>query len=136
MLASELFLRWLLAFGLTQLIEVPIYLRGLPPGASGRRIGVAFGASALTHPFVAFVIPWLWSKVLTPVVFIPGHTKLDAGFLLNAALFAMTAEGFAIAAEALYMSRFCAKRPLRLALTANLASSIVGALLTWQTGWP
>jgi hypothetical protein len=42
---------WLSAFVFTQLVEVPIYRRGL-----GVSVLVAFGASALTHPIVWFVI--------------------------------------------------------------------------------
>jgi hypothetical protein len=41
--------RWLIAFAFTQLIEVPLYLRGLRC-----RPWQAFGASAWTHPLVWF----------------------------------------------------------------------------------
>jgi hypothetical protein len=42
-----LFARWLRAFLLTQIIEVPIYRRGF-----GCSFWEAFGASAITHPLV------------------------------------------------------------------------------------
>ena len=42
---------WLVAFAFTQLVEVPVYSVGLRV-----RLLAAFGASALTHPIVWFVI--------------------------------------------------------------------------------
>jgi hypothetical protein len=50
------FLRWLRAFALTQMIEVPIYRR-----AFGCGFWEAFGASAITHPLVFwFASSGLW----------------------------------------------------------------------------
>jgi hypothetical protein len=46
----ELALRWLVAFAVTQAVECPLYVRVFRV-----RLGVAFGASAITHPFVCFV---------------------------------------------------------------------------------
>lgn len=45
---------WLRAFLFTQIVEVPIYRRGLPTSW-----GAAFGASTITHPFVWFFFPWI-----------------------------------------------------------------------------
>jgi hypothetical protein len=47
---------WLLAFALTQAIEVPLYAVFLKlPWRL--RCAAAFGASALTHPYVWFILP-------------------------------------------------------------------------------
>ncbi len=66
---SALWSAWLWAFAVTQVVEVPIHMRGL--GEVGERAGggrrfrwahrlwLAFAASALTHPFVYFGFPWL-----------------------------------------------------------------------------
>jgi hypothetical protein len=52
---------WAVAFGLTQLVEVPVVTRvtrGLPAPA-WRRAALAFAATLATHPIVWFVIPEL-----------------------------------------------------------------------------
>lgn len=93
---------WLLAFTFTQLVEVPLYVRLL--GVAPLR---AFGASALTHPLVWFVL-------------VP---RLPFVYLANAAL----AELFAIGVEALYFARsFGPKRAVSASLVANLASVTLG----------
>jgi hypothetical protein len=61
---------WLIAFAFTQLVEVPIYSVGLRCN-----VLVAFGASAITHPIVWFVIcgPYwdagYWTKVVVAELF-------------------------------------------------------------------
>src|SRR5262249_35014609 len=57
-------LEWIYAFLFTQAVEVPIYVFALrggpetpPQRALAKRVLIAFGASALTHPIVWFVIP-------------------------------------------------------------------------------
>ena len=97
--------RWLAAFLLTQLVEVPIYgyaLRG--------RLLLAFAASAITHPIVWFVIQPLW----------PG--RYYQGVLL--------AETFAVAVEALYLRR-AAELPRAWAwsIGAN-AASVMASVIT------
>jgi hypothetical protein len=70
---------WLIAFLFTQMVEVPVYSRGLGVG-----LPCAFGASAVTHPILWFVIfpylplPYLWLVVV-------GETF---AFLVEAAYFA------------------------------------------------
>ena len=61
--SAEYFHAWLSAFAFTQALEVPIYVVGLgrdraggPPGWPAR-VGLAFLASAVTHPCVWYVIP-------------------------------------------------------------------------------
>ena len=48
---------WPVAFALTQAIELPFYAVGIERGSHARRLLVGFGASALTHPWVWFVLP-------------------------------------------------------------------------------
>jgi NADH:ubiquinone oxidoreductase subunit H len=54
--------RWLFAFVFTQVIEGPIWWRGLPAERPGpARILLALLPTTLTHPIVWFVIPSLLS---------------------------------------------------------------------------
>jgi hypothetical protein len=105
-------LSWLTAFLLTQLIEVPIYLRG--PGV---RPAVAFGASLLTHPL-------LWVAVAHPAA--PG-TYLQR---------LVAAELAAWLVEALYLHLWGARRALLWALLANGASLAFGLLSRAVFGVP
>lgn len=104
---------WGTAFLLTQAIEMPIY--GLGTRDSGLsvawRVAVGFGASALTHPIVWFVLRELLEARL--------------GFW---AYFAV-AETFAVVVEALYLRWFEVRRPWALSLVANGTSASVGLLL-------
>ncbi|MFO7561957.1 MAG: hypothetical protein R6X02_04895 [Enhygromyxa sp.] len=114
-------LAWLSAFGLTQAVELPIYLRALRedepvierlPAA----IAVAFGASALTHPIVWFVFPTLISGSWLSMV--------------------LVAELFAIAAEAAWLRGFGLRRALAWAAFANAASVLVGLASRALFDWP
>jgi hypothetical protein len=95
-------LAWLEAFAFTQLVEVPVYMRGL--GCSPWR---AFGASALTHPVVWFLF---------------GHPGLPGPYWARVA----AAEVFACLAEAAYFRRWGARRALGWSLVANAASLALG----------
>jgi hypothetical protein len=111
---------WLSAFLFTQCVEVPIYAKlaksGLLP---------AFGASALTHPIVWFVIPPLWRSALPP--------PWDASYWGMVA----AAETFAVVVEAIYLGYgFRVKRALAWALLANVSSCGLGFLSRWMFGWP
>ena len=106
------FRAWLIAFLFTQMVEVPIYSRGL-------RVGVlpAFGASAITHPVLWFVIfphlplPYLWLVVV--------------------------GETFAFLAEAAYFAfLFRRRRALLWSALANGASFGVGMLSRYLFGVP
>jgi len=95
--------RWPLAFAMTQLVEVPLYLlaqRGRPWGS---RLWVAFMASAITHPIV-----WALGLVLRPFL-----------------LYAIVAEALAVAIETLWLRRHDVPRAFWWALTANAASVAV-----------
>ena len=103
-------MHWALAFLVTQLIEVPIYMK------AQHRFGVAFGASAITHPIVWFVFPYLMhgsSYVVT----------------------VLCAEAFAIIAEAAWLQRHGVRRPLAWSLVANLTSVTIGFGIRALTGW-
>lgn len=103
-------MNWLTAFLLTEAVEAPVYLalgRGVP---LLRRLLVAFGASAVTHPVLWFAFPWdraswWWSFVIGEclVVIVEGALAWLAGF------------------------RF----PWLVALAANAASVVVGLLISW-----
>lgn len=116
---------WLLAFAFTQLIEAPIYIRALLERLPDQApvferwplaLAVAFGASALTHPIVWFVMP-----------------KLIPGSWLTMVL---VAELFAITVEAAWLRAFGLRRSLAWAAFANAASLTVGFLLRQAFGWP
>ena len=125
---------WLSAFALTQLVEVPIYLRALlqpSPGAESESeaedqtkpqrslaaaLALAFAASAITHPVVWFVMP-----------------KLVPGSWLRMVL---VAESFAILTEAAWLRAFGLRRALAWAGLANAASVLVGLGLRRVFGWP
>jgi len=104
---------WLRAFAFTQLVEVPIYMRGLRCS-----LPAAFGASTLTHPLVWFVF-------FSPAWHAGYGTKL------------VTAELFAWLAEAAYF-RFAFRKPRALlwSLVANGASLGLGLVSRRLFGGP
>ena len=55
---SPLLESWPVAFCLTQLVEVPIYLFAARRLPAWKRWVFAFGASAITHPLLWFLLPW------------------------------------------------------------------------------
>ena len=97
---------WARAFLLTQLVEVPIYR-----GVAKVPLGLAFAASAITHPIVWFVF-------FSPRVPLGYDAKL------------VLAEAFAVIVEAavLTTTKMPRKRALGFALLANGASVVVGAM--------
>ncbi len=114
-------LGWLAAFAFTQLVEAPIYVRGARASWAE-----ALGATALTHPIVWFIIPSAVDAALTG-----SGLGLGARWLLMVA----AAEGFAVLAEALYMTWLGRRRPLLWSLCANAASVTLGLLVRDLTGW-
>jgi len=111
---------WLAAFLFTQAVEVPIYVTALHrasrrPSAPLAERGllalyvIAFGASALTHPIVWFLIP-----------------RLPFG---SYAAMVVCAEVFAVVAEGVYLRALgvmSLRRGLVLSLVANAASAGLG----------
>lgn len=129
-------MKWLEAFLFTQAFEIPIYLLVMHRQKLAldwaRRALVAFGATALTHPIVWFVLP------LT----IPLFTKLGVALGMTAPKtlgywgYVAVAETFAVVGEAVYMDVFGVKRPLLWAFVANAASAGIGLTLRHFFGWP
>jgi hypothetical protein len=108
-----MFQGWLRAFLFTQLIEVPIYVRGLRCSWLA-----AFGASALTHPLVWFVF------------FSP---RWEAGYTTKL----VVAELFAWVAETAYFRLGWKKsRAWLWSLCANAASLGLGLLSRRLFGGP
>lgn len=100
---------WLVAFVLTQALEMPIYLR------VSRSLRVAFFASAMTHPIVWFVFPvlaaWLpWTAVV------------------------LLAEAFAVVVEAWWLKANGVERALFWSLVTNAFSATCGEVLRELTG--
>jgi hypothetical protein len=128
----ELFVRWLLAFTITQTIECLIYVR-----LFRIRWAVAFAASSITHPVVVFVIPKLWSLLYVRLA-VELHMQLvsEATYAASCSIFA---EAFAILAEALWlhsMTRMRVRYACMASLCANLASVAAGGACYVLTGWP
>jgi len=103
---------WLVAFAFTQLVEVPLYSVGLRVG-----IPAAFGASALTHPLLWFVI--------FPLLPLGGIARI------------VVAEVLVVAIEAAYFRYgFKRRRALPWSLVANGASLGLGLLCRHYFGVP
>jgi hypothetical protein len=122
-------LPWLAAFAFTQVVECPIYLlalRGAPgpdPQARAwwRRLVIAFGASAITHPVVWFGFPRLWLGLGYP----GGYWAMVAA-----------AEAFAVCVEASYVRGFRVPQPWAWSVLANAASFGLGMASRTALGWP
>ena len=101
---------WSGAFLLTQLIEVPIYLRAARSLPMLKRAAYALGASTITHPIIWFCVPWETMPYATLVIL---------------------AEGFAIGTEGLWGSYWRVPRPWLTSLVANATSLAVGLIIRW-----
>ena len=125
--------RWLSAFALTQVIEVPIYTRALARREKSaslvRRCALAFGASALTHPIVWFALPVLWGTVR-------GELPPDLHPALRSLLYYTLLESVAVGGEMLYLRVLGVMRPWRWSLLANAASFGTGLVCQWLFAWP
>lgn len=120
-----------LAFALTQIVEVPIFTRALRgPRPLAARVAIAFGASALTHPIVWFVMPLVAARLLAASSRVGVSLDLIGRTLLYGAL----AEGFAVLAEAAWLRAFGVRRALPWSIAANAASVIVGTAVVQTLG--
>ena len=104
-------IRWLVAFLLTQLVEIPVYRFG-----AGAPWWVAAMASTLTHPIVWFVFPLIPGVDYWPMVAL--------------------AELFAVVAEALWLRLNRVPGGLLWSLAANASSVLVGLTLRALIGYP
>lgn len=130
---------WLAAFVFTQALEIPVYvgafrgtgLAGLPVW---RRVLIGFGASALTHPAVWYILPFLFH----PWVGFGREVYLSVGSLdvTPYVLLAVVAESFAVLAEALYLWMLGVRRAFWWALAANGLSFGLGLVSRELFGWP
>lgn len=128
---GEFLLRWLIAFGITQGVECPLYMRVFRV-----RFAVAFAASAITHPLVAFAIPSLWAYVIPAAESAFGHTLSDDAYFVG---YGAVAETFAIVAEAVWLAwrtNLTLRRAFVASLVANVASASIGGLIYLITGYP
>jgi len=114
--------RWLLAFTMTQVTEMGIYANapGGPPRPLRERLSIAFGASAVTHPIVWFVIA-------------PLCARLGLGWWTGVTI----AEVFAFAAEGLWLMGFGhrALPAFGTSLVANALSFTLGLFCYEALGW-
>jgi len=108
------FQAWVLAFALTQLVEMPIY-RAL----ARVRWWQAFSLSLVTHPAVWYVLPPLCER---------------AGLTWGQSLW--LAEGFAYLVEAALLRAYGVRwlRAVAVSCAANTASLLVGELFRAQWG--
>jgi hypothetical protein len=117
-------LRWLVAFAVTQAVEIPVYRR-----LARATVVEAFLASALTHPIVWFVFPWTCARI---------HGAAELGWSRPARLWTcvLAAEIFAVMVEAVWMRILRRDRPLVASICANAASVIIGLSLREVFGVP
>ena len=120
MLSAVYLAAWLRAFVFTQIVEVLVYHVGFKV-----RPLKAFGASAITHPFVS----WFFNEVAWAVT--RDHHP-NAYF----AVYVLTAETFAYGIEALYLHALGVKRPWLWSIAANSTSLGLGFVSTWLLHMP
>lgn len=123
---------WLTAFVLTQTVELPVHANA--PGLDKplrERIAIGFGASAITHPAVWFIIPPLMSQPLVRDLISTGDWRSD--WWITVAV----AELFAFSVEALWLMAFGVRPPWALAtsLLANGFSFLLGLFCYEYMGW-
>jgi hypothetical protein len=110
-------LQWLQAFAFTQIVEMAIYLAAFPSSRPlTERLAIAFGASAITHPMVWFVIPvvlsWMqWWYVVA------------------------CAETFAVVTELIWLWAFGVRRAPLWSLAANATSFTFGLFCYLLLDW-
>jgi hypothetical protein len=118
---------WFRAFLLTQVVEMGVYVHA--PGRERpwpERVAIAFGASAITHPLVWFVIPEVMAELVQT-----GDLRVD--WWITVAF----AEHFAVIAEAFWLAAFGVRWrwAFAVALFANGWSFTLGLfcyrLLSW-----
>ncbi|HRI65804.1 MAG TPA: hypothetical protein PK156_16270 [Polyangium sp.] len=120
---------WFWAFLFTQIVEVPIYMRGMRA-----RFHEALGASSLTHPIVWFVIPELCDRFYLTIlsrradIWLPSSTRY--------VLMIIVAEVFAVVMEALYFRFLRLPNPWRWSFIANMASFGLGMISRHTLGFP
>jgi hypothetical protein len=133
------FAAWAAIFLFTQAVEVPLYVlvlrRSLEPKPSIlRAAAIGFGATAITHPVVTFVIPPV-TAALFEWMAQRGIAVVWSGAFRWVVL-AICCEGFAVGVEALYLMAFRLRRALLWSLAINFASASLGLCCSLAFGWP
>src|SRR4051812_34721734 len=106
---------WALIFLFTQAVEVPLYVlvlrKNLSPKPSIlRAAAIGFGATAITHPVVTFVIPRVTAAIFEWMAQ-RGMSVVWSGAFRWVVL-AVCCEGFAVGVEAVYLMAFKLRRAL------------------------
>ena len=104
-----MFVTWLKLFILAQLIELPIYYK-LIEAHNVKKLLLGFGASAITHPLLWFMMPWDSAPFLLLLV------------IGEAAVFIV---------EGIFLKSFGIKNPFYISTLANSASMITGVLIDY-----
>jgi hypothetical protein len=130
---------WAAVFLFTQAVEVPLYVvvlrRGVIPKPSiARAAAIGFGATAITHPVVTFVIPAFTAAIFAWMAG-RGMSLVSSGAFRWIAL-AGCCESFAVGVEALYLKAFRLPRALLWSLAVNFASASLGLCCSLLFGWP
>lgn len=120
---------WFYAFLFTQAVEVPVYVWG-----AKTRWDEGFCASAITHPFVWFLIPDLIDRLYLAVC--APHPSLWMGDTVRYWLMVVVAETFAVLVEGAYLRWLGKGQPFRWAFIANMASVAVGLSSRSLFGFP
>jgi hypothetical protein len=123
-------LAWFRAFLLTQAVEMGVYVHATGARPLRERLAIAFGASAITHPLVWFVIVEGVRLALRELgVELPFETAWWTGVAV--------AEVFAVLGEAVWLALFGVRalHALGYALLANGASFTFGLFLYQRSGW-
>ena len=133
------FAAWAAIFVFTQAVEIPLYVlvlrRNLEPKPSiVRAAAIGFGASAITHPVVTFVIPRLTDALFAWMA--QREMSLVWSGAFRWVVFAVCCEGFAVGAEAIYLRAFKLERALLWSLAINFASAALGLCCSLSLGWP
>lgn len=130
---------WAAIFLFTQAVEMPLYVlvlrRNLSPEPSiARAAAIGFGATAITHPVVTFMIPRV-TAALFEWMAARGMTVVWNGAFRWLVL-AVCCEGFAVGVEAIYLRAFKLRRALLWSLAINFASASLGLCCSLLFGWP
>lgn len=133
------FAAWAALFFFTQAVEIPLYVRVLrrnlvPEPSIVRAAAIGFGATAITHPVVTFVIPRLTAGMFDWMAQ-RGMSVVWSGAFRWIVL-AACCEGFAVGVEAIYLRAFRLRRSLLWSLAVNLASASLGLCCSLVFGWP
>ncbi|MEP7120030.1 MAG: hypothetical protein ABJE95_03930 [Byssovorax sp.] len=106
----------------------------VPKPSVARAALIGFGASAITHPVVTFVIPGLVARIFA---WMAGR---EIGAVWSGEfrwiVLAACCESFAVGVEAMYLRAFKLPRAFLWSLAVNFASASLGLGCSLAFGWP